>query len=284
MKETEKVAIKIGDKIIAIKDVRITDNLFVHTGEIHELHDIAGSVPILQDEEGTVFAFVEKDISEYFMKAEKNADLKKGDKLKAIKGSTVLTDKLYEVESVFEDMVAIVCEKTMGDIIHIEKYVLTIGVIHKYFVKVSHIAGFETKPEVDHFENECMDCYGCAFYDECFEEIGDGDMVDYILAEANYQIFKPFKGCTIVTCKLPNGYVITESINCTDADEDYDDKLGVEICLNNIEEKVRELEEYRALQNLWEFEGFNQSCDSDCDDCEECCGFCGDEESCEKYE
>lgn len=289
MKETEKSTIKIGDEIIAVKDAHITDDLFVRTGKIYKLYDTAGSVPILQNEEGKIFAFVEKGIGEHFMKIEKDTwenpmCFKKNDVLRPIEGSSIPVNRSYGVTDVFDKTVTLAYYVNSDTAKYTEKYILPTKTVYKYFVKVSDIDGIETKPEVNDFENECMDCDGCAFFDECFEEMGDGDMVDYILAEANYQILQPFEDCVIVACKLPNGFVITESINCTNADENCNPRVYVETCLDKIEAKVREFEEYRALQNLWEFERFNQSCDSDCDDCEGCCGYCGGVEDCEKYE
>ena len=57
--------------------------------------------------------------------------------------------------------------------------------------------------------------------------------------------------CTIVTCKLPNGFVIVESSACVDP-ANYDEKMGTEICINRIKDKVWELEGYRLQANLYE--------------------------------
>lgn len=57
--------------------------------------------------------------------------------------------------------------------------------------------------------------------------------------------------CTVVTCKLPNGFVIVESSACVDP-ANYDEKMGTEICINRIKDKVWELECYRLQANLYE--------------------------------
>jgi hypothetical protein len=48
---------------------------------------------------------------------------------------------------------------------------------------------------------------------------------------------------TIVKCVLPNGFIIIESSSCVDP-ANYDEKMGYEICLNRIENKLWELEGY----------------------------------------
>lgn len=57
--------------------------------------------------------------------------------------------------------------------------------------------------------------------------------------------------CTVVTCKLPNSFVIVESSACVDP-ANYDEKMGTEICINRIKDKVWELEGYRLQANLYE--------------------------------
>ena len=133
-----------------------------------------------------------------------------------------------------------------------------------------------------------MDCDGCAFYDECCDEYGNCNTaeysyVDWLIENAEYEVFKSFDKCTIVSCRLPNGFVITESSVCIDP-ESYNEDLDIDICLSRIENKVKELEAYRTCQSIYEYEMQGEPCYNDCDDCNECCGFCGEEESCEKYE
>lgn len=57
-----------------------------------------------------------------------------------------------------------------------------------------------------------------------------------------------FEKCTVVACKLPNGFVIVESSACVDK-KGYSEEIGAEICMAKIEDKILELEGY-ILQNL----------------------------------
>ena len=59
-----------------------------------------------------------------------------------------------------------------------------------------------------------------------------------------------FDKVTVVSLKLPNGFVITESSGCVDP-ENYDEKTGELICMGKIEDRLWELEGY-LLQNKTE--------------------------------
>lgn len=87
-----------------------------------------------------------------------------------------------------------------------------------------------------------------------------------IMENSEFEVFTSFDKCTIVSCRLPNGFVITESSACVDP-EDYDEDLGADICIGKIASKVWELEAYRLQQQLWE-EKFD--CPCCCGDCDEC--------------
>lgn len=47
----------------------------------------------------------------------------------------------------------------------------------------------------------------------------------------------------VLSCKLPTGYVITESTTCIDI-ANFDEEVGKEICINKIVDKIWELEGY----------------------------------------
>ena len=87
-----------------------------------------------------------------------------------------------------------------------------------------------------------------------------------IMENSEFEVFTSFDKCTIVSCRLPNGFVITESSACVNP-ENYDEEMGANICIDKITNKVWELEAYRLQQRLWE-EGFD--CPCCCGDCEEC--------------
>jgi hypothetical protein len=69
------------------------------------------------------------------------------------------------------------------------------------------------------------------------------DQINSILAESEMKIFKIFDKCTVVICKLPNGFIITESSACVDP-ENFDEVIGYEICMERIANKIWELEGY----------------------------------------
>ena len=58
---------------------------------------------------------------------------------------------------------------------------------------------------------------------------------------------------TIVSCKLPNGFVIVEASGAVDI-ANYDEKIGTEICMERIENKLWELEGYALAKQLYESE------------------------------
>lgn len=73
------------------------------------------------------------------------------------------------------------------------------------------------------------------------------EQIDNLLANAKVNVQTVGEKTTIVHCVLPNGFVIVESSSCVDP-ANYDEKLGTEICMKRIENKVWELEGY-VLQN-----------------------------------
>ena len=96
------------------------------------------------------------------------------------------------------------------------------------------------------------------------------------MEKSKYEVHTVFDKCTIVSCRLPNGFVITETSACV-SPENYDEELGIDICFNKIAEKIYELEAYRLQQMLYEEE---VGC---C--CENCDGrFCMHEEEEEEEE
>lgn len=100
--------------------------------------------------------------------------------------------------------------------------------------------------------------------------------IEEIMANSEITINTVFDKCTIVSCKLPNGYVIVESAACV-SPENYDEEMGVSICLEKIANKVWELEGYRLQEDLYRENGCPYGCNDydecdcpyDCDDCDE---------------
>ena len=105
-----------------------------------------------------------------------------------------------------------------------------------------------------------------------------------IMENSEFDVRTVFDKCTVVTCKLPNGFVITEYSSCVNP-EDYSRDVGTNICFNKIKSKIWELEAYRLQQWLWEEETWEEAkqdyCPCCCDDCDECeydddCDECDD--------
>ena len=97
-------------------------------------------------------------------------------------------------------------------------------------------------------------------------------VIDELMESCDIAVTTAFDKCTIVACKLPNGFVIVESSSCVDP-ANYDEDMGVDICMKNIENKLWELEGY-LLQNQLYMDGItfdNDDDDLECDgDCENC--------------
>ena len=97
-------------------------------------------------------------------------------------------------------------------------------------------------------DDEEVESYDCEDEDEFEFEPGD-DMPDYvkdILEQSEIVCSTVFDCCAVVSCKLPNGYIIVEHSASIDADE-YDYAEQVEICMDNIIDKVISLEAYRDM-------------------------------------
>lgn len=101
-------------------------------------------------------------------------------------------------------------------------------------------------------------------------------VIDELMESCDIAVTTAFDKCTIVACKLPNGFVIVESSSCVDP-ANYDEDMGVDICMKNIEKKLWELEGY-LLQNKLYMDGItfdddddddddNLECDGDCENC-----------------
>ena len=105
------------------------------------------------------------------------------------------------------------------------------------------------------------------------------DYIDDMINHSQINITKVFDKCTIVACKLPNGFVIVESSACVDP-ADYNEKLGVDICLSRIKMRIAEMEAYASHEEM----AYGCECNCNCNECthdednEDCC-FCS-EESC----
>lgn len=69
-----------------------------------------------------------------------------------------------------------------------------------------------------------------------------------LIEGAEIEVTTTFDKCTVVSAKLPNGFVLVESSACVDP-ANYDPDVGRDICMKRITDKLWELEGY-ALQKL----------------------------------
>lgn len=67
--------------------------------------------------------------------------------------------------------------------------------------------------------------------------------IDEIMDGAEYDCRTVFDCCTVVSMKLPNGYVLTEESGCVDPAE-YDEQLGIALCKDALKRKVWQMEGY----------------------------------------
>lgn len=80
------------------------------------------------------------------------------------------------------------------------------------------------------------------------------ELVDKMYDESEKLTYISFGKCLILSCKLKNGFVITESSACVDP-KNFDAKIGVQICKERIKNKIWELEGYRLQNNICETKG-----------------------------
>ena len=76
------------------------------------------------------------------------------------------------------------------------------------------------------------------------------EKIKSILDETIFETKKVYDKCTVVSAKLPNGFIITESSACVDP-SNYDEELGKQICIKKIEDNIWELEGYKLQSQLY---------------------------------
>lgn len=75
--------------------------------------------------------------------------------------------------------------------------------------------------------------------------------INKILLNSDIEVSTHGNKTTIVIATLPSGFRIVESSSCVDP-VNYDEKMGAEICMKRIENKVWELEGYCLQKKLSE--------------------------------
>lgn len=77
------------------------------------------------------------------------------------------------------------------------------------------------------------------------------EQIDSLLKNATIEVQTILNKCTIVVVQLKNGFILTESSACVDPDN-YDEKIGAEICMEHIENRLWELEGYALQKKIYE--------------------------------
>ena len=73
------------------------------------------------------------------------------------------------------------------------------------------------------------------------------EQVEDVLLKSKVDTMQYGDSTTIVVCTLPNGFRIVESSSCVDP-ANYSQKIGEEICLERIENKIWELLGYMLME------------------------------------
>lgn len=83
------------------------------------------------------------------------------------------------------------------------------------------------------------------------------ERIDHLMATADIRVETIFGKCTSVAVQLENGFILTESSACVDP-ANYDPKIGEEICLEHIRNKLWELEGYALQDRVYWGKCFNR--------------------------
>lgn len=67
--------------------------------------------------------------------------------------------------------------------------------------------------------------------------------IDNLFKQCDFQVTTVFGNCTIVACRMPNGYVLVESSGSIDP-TNYSEELGTQFCLDRIKNRIWRLEGY----------------------------------------
>lgn len=171
-----------------------------------------------------------------------------GDKLVVTKNMSGFFNEgdIVEVTGVSENMVSFACYNTdTEDHIRIARSgQMDIDTCNQYFAKVE-----EEEEEIE------------------ILNIDVDEIVEEIMGSSEFEIQTAFDKCAIVSCKLPNGFVIVESALCMN-EEEYDEETYSDICFDKIAEKIFELESYRILENMRR-DDMEEECFCNCCECDE---------------
>ena len=240
-----------GDKIVLAKPM----GAFTNVGEVCEVVSNVDGVINFKFGHGMHLGCMSvEEFEKYFEKYEEPTEgFVKGDYVRMIKDATwlapmkagneyLIQEILYGVASLYSDN-------------ENRNYFISQSILKEYFEKV--VLNKESNEE-----NEPISV--------------SSEYIDELISNSHISAFTVFDKCTIVACKLPSGFVVVESSACIDP-RNYNKKLGVDICMKRIKDRVWEMEAYKLQTELWEDEEY--SCDSfeHCSDCKICSdngGYC----------
>lgn len=77
--------------------------------------------------------------------------------------------------------------------------------------------------------------------------------IDELINNADIDVKTVLDKCTVVTVRLKNGFILTESSACVDS-KNYDEEIGEKICLDKIRDKLWLLEGYKLQDKLYKEE------------------------------
>lgn len=75
------------------------------------------------------------------------------------------------------------------------------------------------------------------------------EQINDIIKHSKINVKTVFDKVTVVTCKLPNGFVLVESSGAVDK-INYDMNIGKQVCMTRIENKIWELEGYHLASMI----------------------------------
>lgn len=75
------------------------------------------------------------------------------------------------------------------------------------------------------------------------------EQIKDIIDNSEIEFSTIFEKCTLATCKLPNGFVLTETSGAVDR-SNYDFEIGKQVCMQKITDQVWMLEGYSLANKL----------------------------------
>lgn len=242
--------VKKGDKVVAKKQLTVFKRVFAEVGDEFEVKDVFYNSVHLKDG-NTILTIDSQTFEEHFEKyVEKNVKnvMKECDDFLSGNAKDDLFKKLVEAMKAAEN-------------------------------NVNNAIAEESDPE----ESEVDVIYSTG--DHLPNRVTQ-EMVDEIIEGSEVVVDTMFDRMTVVSCKLPNGFIITETSACIDP-ENYNEDMGVDICMDKIISKVYELEAYRLMSEIY----YSKQLDTwlNCNNMDECDGcpyidecFGSDEDECEE--